>query len=686
MGYGRVLFCLVDANGKRLRAVREYSDDPNKLMKKLTRLILKRKESSAQLAVFRTGKSRRSRDFGRDPLADQEIAQLVGLKGGAIVPIQTAGSKFGTILIERKDQREPTREEVADLEGFARKLAAAIEQSERVNLLQSALQQQREPVLLLDWKKRVRFANEKAGQFLGIPAKWSREGDAEPLPEVPPPGVNSDVLAKVNAVFDECRKKKNRLVRHLEVLHEGKTYNVALLADKILDWRWQPIGLLGNSEDLSYVYRIFEVLKQLHWANRYEQPPPGETWSAEVKHTQRLIDTTFKIFTEVLQHHWVVLYQPCEDDPGWWERRVRPKLPEAFAGEQLVQFEPDEEEGWELLHCFTTRQPVAFCCDPTRADREQVTTERGLYVLTVSAPWPEPLTRRPGECWIDFPLLAGQCRLGKLTMACDPKTYDPERFEFLKVLSKLLAGLLEASQWYEKQWRDRMKSLEEAARVFQRNIFHELKNNLGELDSRYSELDQFRRKTRLAPEADRWLGQVLQNLTQSILRIKDFKETLDQYTSSHFVTKKRTNLVEIVKKAAAIDILEPDVVRLQAAEPVYATVDPSKLRNVLVELFQNSRRYFCPSEAAAELRIEVGVQRVEEGGRCLARLTYEDNGPGIPSDAVEQIFDQDYTTRPDGRGGFGMYYAWKIITAHGGSIRASNQPDRGALFEIDLPL
>jgi two-component system NtrC family sensor kinase len=65
-------------------------------------------------------------------------------------------------------------------------------------------------------------------------------------------------------------------------------------------------------------------------------------------------------------------------------------------------------------------------------------------------------------------------------------------------------------------------------------------------------------------------------------------------------------------------------------------------------------------------------------------IEFADSGPGVKD--ASRVFDPFYTTKPVGKGtGLGLSICYGIITEHGGTIRVSNIPARGASFIIELP-
>lgn len=73
-------------------------------------------------------------------------------------------------------------------------------------------------------------------------------------------------------------------------------------------------------------------------------------------------------------------------------------------------------------------------------------------------------------------------------------------------------------------------------------------------------------------------------------------------------------------------------------------------------------------------------------------VAVEDNGPGVPEDLRERVFEPRFTTKPTDDGssrahrGLGLSIARSIVEAAGGGIRAGVRPGGGARFQLELPV
>jgi signal transduction histidine kinase len=110
-------------------------------------------------------------------------------------------------------------------------------------------------------------------------------------------------------------------------------------------------------------------------------------------------------------------------------------------------------------------------------------------------------------------------------------------------------------------------------------------------------------------------------------------------------------------------------------------VDPDRIRQILVNLLTNAHEY-CPERAS----IRVSAKRIGAD----VEISVTDDGPGIPPDQLEHIFerftrgDAGLTQRVGGTG-LGLAISRSLVELHGGSIRAESVPGEGSTFSIQLP-
>ena len=118
----------------------------------------------------------------------------------------------------------------------------------------------------------------------------------------------------------------------------------------------------------------------------------------------------------------------------------------------------------------------------------------------------------------------------------------------------------------------------------------------------------------------------------------------------------------------------------------------SPFGQVFRNLIDNARSF---SPAGGVVRVRLTREVTDRSGRTAAVVRVEDDGPGIPAENLETIFERFYTARPRGQAfggnsGLGLSIARQIVEAHGGRIRAENRlgPDGavlGARFTVTLP-
>ncbi len=110
--------------------------------------------------------------------------------------------------------------------------------------------------------------------------------------------------------------------------------------------------------------------------------------------------------------------------------------------------------------------------------------------------------------------------------------------------------------------------------------------------------------------------------------------------------------------------------------------DADQLHQVVANLAINAQQAMM--DRPEPRRLTVTTELDPEDG--MVRLTFDDSGPGVPSDMRARIFDPFFTTKPTGIGtGIGLAVCHGVIDSHGGTIGVDDAPNGGARFTIMLP-
>ncbi len=199
---------------------------------------------------------------------------------------------------------------------------------------------------------------------------------------------------------------------------------------------------------------------------------------------------------------------------------------------------------------------------------------------------------------------------------------------------------------------------------FSADVSHEFKNPLASIRSAAELLAQ------TDDEEQRGLAATIDRETARLNRLLNGVREVSKVDAAVEVEEKtRIDLCALLSQSR-VTIASP-------SHPVFVVASEDRLIQAFGNVIDNAIS-FSPGL--------VLVSIAEEGGEAVVRI--DDEGPGIPPEHLERVFERFFTFRPD-RGshdGLGLSIAHAIIEAYGGTIRASNLAPRGARFEIRLPL
>jgi two-component system phosphate regulon sensor histidine kinase PhoR len=225
--------------------------------------------------------------------------------------------------------------------------------------------------------------------------------------------------------------------------------------------------------------------------------------------------------------------------------------------------------------------------------------------------------------------------------------------------------------------------VEKTRRDFIANVSHELRTPLTSI-SGYAET-MLEEDDGLAPQARDFLSIICRNAAR-MTRLTEDLLALARIESGEYKLNRRPVEAELlIDEAAAIltGLLMDRNVVLKKGEIAHARVmaDTDAILQVLSNLLENAAKYG-------------GGERVVIGSRSVAgavEFYVQDFGAGIASEHLSRIFERFYRvdkarSRESGGTGLGLSIAKHIILAHGGSIRAESELNRGSTFFFTLPI
>ena len=230
---------------------------------------------------------------------------------------------------------------------------------------------------------------------------------------------------------------------------------------------------------------------------------------------------------------------------------------------------------------------------------------------------------------------------------------------------------------------DRLDAIES----FAADVAHEIKNPLTSIRSAAEVLVRARDDS-----ARERLVSVIQKDVQRLDRlITDISNAsrLDAELARDQVTP--VDLVRLIRDIVRVYIdgerASPGQLELQTSlGEAFVAAREEPLGRVFTNLIDNALTFSPPDG-----KVRIFIKRKHGNARERYIVTVEDDGPGIPPEALETIFNRFYTQRPAGaafgtHSGLGLAIARQIISAHGGTIHAENRtgPASGARFVIEL--
>lgn len=230
------------------------------------------------------------------------------------------------------------------------------------------------------------------------------------------------------------------------------------------------------------------------------------------------------------------------------------------------------------------------------------------------------------------------------------------------------------------------------------NNFSEVSNEMiDELKAERSKLNE-KRNEKLENEIILDVGENLQKIGYHGHRASDIIKSMLQHSRMSTGEKELTNINDLCDEYLRLAYhgmrtkdksfnaeyrleLDPDLPKVNVVPQDIGRVLLNLINNAFHAITQSSK--LEPGRSDYKPEVVVNTRKLKE----IVEIRVKDNGPGIPHEIRDKIFQPFFTTKPAGQGtGLGLSLSYDIVKAHGGELRVESKHNEGTDFTIGLDL
>jgi K+-sensing histidine kinase KdpD len=296
-----------------------------------------------------------------------------------------------------------------------------------------------------------------------------------------------------------------------------------------------------------------------------------------------------------------------------------------------------------------------------------------------------PPNHPPMRSFLGVPIVGQEGVLGDLylTEKEGSAEFSESDVHIALLLALVVASAVENANAHEHTRRlvDEVQQLHRSRERFFAMVNHELRNSLAAAYG-WAEMQVRNRTPETAP-----LGafDILDATGQAVALINDLLD-LNRLDEDRLKLVMRDTDCNAVARTVArrvrplADEKRVELILAGPRDPVICRTDAHRVEQILVNLLTNAIRY-----APAGTPVTIGVALRPDA----VAFSVVDEGPGVPPNLIEQIFDIYYTTAsPDGRTGHGvgLPLSRRLARLLGGELQAIARSGEGGRFELRLPI
>jgi nitrogen fixation/metabolism regulation signal transduction histidine kinase len=211
-----------------------------------------------------------------------------------------------------------------------------------------------------------------------------------------------------------------------------------------------------------------------------------------------------------------------------------------------------------------------------------------------------------------------------------------------------------------------------------RRLAHEIKNPLTPIQLSAERVES-KLKDKLSVEDLQMLQRSTQTIVNQVESLKIMVNEFADYARTPKLKKEDTDINEFIQEI--LDLYESSKVHINYDNikgSLIVSLDKNKLRQVFINLIENS---IDALESTKKPLIYVSV--IKRMKTLIFKIS--DNGPGVPSELINRVFEPYVTSKIKGTG-LGLAIVYKIIDEHNGDIKILNDKKGGTLVTFKIPI
>lgn len=211
-------------------------------------------------------------------------------------------------------------------------------------------------------------------------------------------------------------------------------------------------------------------------------------------------------------------------------------------------------------------------------------------------------------------------------------------------------------------------------------VAHEIKNPLNAIVLR---LDLLKARASSGAPEDEMLPEI-DVLSREVRRLDRVVKTFLDFSRPVEVHFTELDLAALAREVS--DLIRPQAERIGVdlicetpESPTLIRGDADMLKQAVLNLFTNALEVMKSGG-----RLRVGVASATEGADEYVQLTVEDDGPGIPVELRDKVFQLYFTTKEKGSG-IGLAMTFRAVQLHNGTVDFVSESGRGTTFRLRFP-